>query len=84
VRTVGVLSYAMYLVHTTVIRLVEQVTESRLALGVLSAVATLVVSYLLHRTVEVPFIEWRKRLRAGRSKAPSTPIDERSAPLSRR
>jgi peptidoglycan/LPS O-acetylase OafA/YrhL len=84
VRTVGVLSYAMYLVHTTVIRLVEQVVESRLALAVLSAVATLVVSYLLHRTVEVPFIEWRKRLRAGRSKAPATPVDERSAPLSRR
>jgi peptidoglycan/LPS O-acetylase OafA/YrhL len=59
---VGVLSYAIYLVHTTVIRLVEQVTASRLALALLSAVATLLVAYVLHRAVEVPFIEWRKRL----------------------
>jgi len=84
VRLVGVLSYAMYLVHTTVIRLVEQLTQSRIVLALLSAVATLAVSYVLHRTIEVPFIEWRKRLRAGRSQAPATPVDDRSEALIRR
>jgi peptidoglycan/LPS O-acetylase OafA/YrhL len=83
VRTLGVLSYAMYLVHTTVIRLVEQVTQSRLAVALLSALATLGVSFLLHRAVEVPFIEWRKRLRSGRPAAPSVG-DDRAAPLSER
>jgi peptidoglycan/LPS O-acetylase OafA/YrhL len=73
VRMVGVLSYGMYLVHTTVIRLVEQVTEARIALGLLSAAVTLLVAYALHRSVEQPFIQWRKRLRARTGKGSATP-----------
>jgi peptidoglycan/LPS O-acetylase OafA/YrhL len=74
VRTLGVLSYAIYLVHTTVIALIEQITHSRVALALLSALATLLVAYILHRTVELPSIEFRKRLRArgrGAQLAPS-------------
>ena len=67
VRMIGVLSYAIYLVHTTVVRLVEQVVGSPIAVGLLSAAATLLVAYVLHRTVEVPFIRWRKRLGARRT-----------------
>jgi peptidoglycan/LPS O-acetylase OafA/YrhL len=62
-RLIGILSYAMYLVHTTVIALVEQLTRSRLAVTILAGAATLLVAYTLHRTVELPFIEMRKRLR---------------------
>ena len=51
---VGVLSCAIYRVHTTVIRLVELVTTSPLALALLSGAATLLVAYILHRTVELP------------------------------
>lgn len=73
VRMVGVLSYAMYLVHTTVIRLIELVTESRVALVLLSGATTLLVAYVLHRTVELPFIQWRKRLQTRPAEAPSAP-----------
>lgn len=63
VRMLGVLSYAIYLVHTTVIRLVGELTQSRWLLGLLAGAATLLVSYILHRTVELPCIELGKRLR---------------------
>ena len=73
VKMVGVLSYAIYLVHTTVIRLVELVTTSPLALALLSGAATLLVAYILHRTVELPFIQWRKRLGRPRAAVPAAP-----------
>ena len=73
VKLVGVLSYAIYLVHTTVIRLVELVTASPLALALLSGAATLLVAYILHRTAELPFIQWRKRLGGPRAAVPAAP-----------
>ncbi len=79
-RMVGVLSYAMYLVHTTVIRIVQLWTDSPLPLTIVSAAATLLVAFALHRAVEVPFIAWRKRLDAGRVATP--PPDARVAPQS--
>jgi peptidoglycan/LPS O-acetylase OafA/YrhL len=70
IRMLGVLSYAMYLVHTTVIRLVQLWTDSPLLLTIVAAAATLLVAYLLHRGVELPFIAWRKRFDPGRGAAP--------------
>jgi len=64
VRMLGVLSYAIYLVHTVVIELVERWIKSPLALTLLSTAATLSVAWLLHRAVEQPFIRMRKRLDA--------------------
>ena len=62
VKMVGVLSYAIYLVHVVVIALVERWVSSPVGLMLLSAVATLLVAWGLHLTVEQPFIEFRKRL----------------------
>jgi peptidoglycan/LPS O-acetylase OafA/YrhL len=62
VRTLGVLSYAIYLVHTVVIGLVEMWIASPAALTVVSGAAPLLVAWLLHRSVELPFIRLRKRL----------------------
>jgi peptidoglycan/LPS O-acetylase OafA/YrhL len=64
VKKIGVLSYAIYLVHVVVIGLIENRVASPVALMLLSAAATLVVAWVLHRTVELPFIGWRKRLAA--------------------
>ena len=64
VRMLGVLSYAIYLVHTVVIELVELWVKSPLALTLVSTAATLAVAWLLHRLVEQPFIRMRKRLDA--------------------
>ena len=64
VRLLGVLSYAIYLVHTVVIELVERWVRSPLALTLLATAATLAVAWLLHRAVEQPFIRMRKRLDA--------------------
>ncbi|MBV9891083.1 MAG: acyltransferase [Rhizobacter sp.] len=80
IRMVGVLSYAMYLVHTTVIRIVQLWADSPLPLTIVSAATTLLVALALHRMVEVPFIAWRKRLDAGRVATP--PPDARVAPQS--
>jgi peptidoglycan/LPS O-acetylase OafA/YrhL len=62
VRMLGVLSYAVYLVHTVVIGLVEQRITSPVALTLVSAAATLLVAWLLHRLVERPFIRLRRRM----------------------
>jgi peptidoglycan/LPS O-acetylase OafA/YrhL len=78
VRMIGVLSYAIYLVHTTVVRLVEEVVSSPIAIGLLSAAATVLVAYILHRTVELPFIRWRKRLGARATELTPAPSSTRS------
>ena len=62
VRWLGVLSYAIYLVHTVVIELVEVRVTSPLALTLVSTAGTLAVAWALHRLVERPFIRMRKRL----------------------
>jgi peptidoglycan/LPS O-acetylase OafA/YrhL len=58
----GVLSYAVYLVHTVVIGLVEQRITSPVALTLVSAAATLLVAWVLHRLVERPFIRLRRHM----------------------
>ena len=62
-KVLGVLSYAIYLVHTIVIGLVERWIASPLVLTLLAAASTLLVAWILHRGVEQPFIRLRKRFR---------------------
>ena len=62
VRMLGALSYAIYLAHTVVIGLVERWIKSPIALTLVSGVATLVAAWVLHRTIEQPFIRLRRHL----------------------
>lgn len=58
----GGISYAVYLVHPVMYRVVELVTGIPLVIVVVTISTTIVVSVLLHRYVEKPFIAWGRRL----------------------
>lgn len=74
VRFLGVLSYPLYLTHSTVIALVQQGyptaagvsgsarTQHLLVQGVIALVASLVLAALVHYAVEKPVARLRKRL----------------------
>ena len=63
----GGISYAVYLTHPVMYRLVELVTQNPLAIVVATISTTIVVSLLLHRFVEKPFITWGRRLTSSRA-----------------
>jgi peptidoglycan/LPS O-acetylase OafA/YrhL len=84
VKFVGVLSYAFYLVHNTIIEVVVyQLPHRPLLLGCLSLVISLVISALVYYLVEKPFARLRKRIsafKAARAPAkPTPPIFELSS-----
>jgi peptidoglycan/LPS O-acetylase OafA/YrhL len=59
----GTLSYALYLLHATVLLEVNQVISSKWLAGVLSLVAAVLLAYLVHILVEKPTDSMRKKFR---------------------
>ncbi len=70
VRTLGVPSYAVDLVRSVVLGLVEQRIASPIALTRVPAAATLLVAWVLRRLVERPFIRLRKAYAGGERAEP--------------
>ena len=62
-RTLGILSYVIYLVHPTVIYTVQQrATLHPLMQGLLAFAITLLIASLIHRLVEQPCADLRRKL----------------------
>lgn len=70
----GAISYAVYLTHPLVYRLVGLVTEDPFLVSTLTILLTVGLSELLHRFVEKPFIAVGRRLTSSRSEAPRPPV----------
>lgn len=63
VRTLGVLSYSMYLVHLTVLSGLEARMQAPLVVRtVLGGAITVALAYAVHRLLEKPLLRWRRRL----------------------
>ncbi len=59
----GTISYALYLLHATVLIEINQVIPSRLLAGILSLLVAILLAYLVHILVEKPTDAMRKKFR---------------------
>jgi peptidoglycan/LPS O-acetylase OafA/YrhL len=59
----GTLSYALYLLHATVLIEINQIISSRWLAGILSLLVAVLLAYLVHVLVEKPTDAMRKRFR---------------------
>ena len=81
---IGKLSYALYLVHFTVIYFVEEQIRAVPAIGrdVLALALSVAIAFLIHRFVEQPFARLRKRLSPMPAPTPTSAPAAASAPTS--
>jgi peptidoglycan/LPS O-acetylase OafA/YrhL len=59
----GTLSYALYLLHATVLEEVAQIVNSRVLAGMLSLFVSIFLAYIVHFAIEKPTELMRRRLR---------------------
>jgi peptidoglycan/LPS O-acetylase OafA/YrhL len=71
----GTLSYALYLLHDTVLLEVDQVIHSKVIAGALSLLIAILLAYLIHIFVEKPTDSMRKRFRHNSKSAQPTQSD---------
>ena len=83
VRFVGLLSYSLYLLHTTVLYAIQYWTNWRApVIGVVGLAVSLILAALIYHFVEKPCARLRKRLsHSGRSSGPQTPPGETALPM---
>jgi peptidoglycan/LPS O-acetylase OafA/YrhL len=70
----GAMSYALYLVHTTVILAFEQIHMPAIPLVVIATCISIALAWLAHLYIEKPFVELGRRL-----SKPSEKVDKRLA-----
>ncbi len=61
--TLGILSYALYLLHVTVLLELSQVIPSQVLAGILGLFVSILLAYLVHILVEKPADAMRKKFR---------------------
>ncbi|MGD0646577.1 MAG: acyltransferase [Acidobacteriaceae bacterium] len=75
----GTVSYALYLLHATVLLEINQIIPSKVLAGVLSLFVAILLAYLVHIFVEKPTDAMRKKFRHTSDKMQQTQVEKSSA-----
>ena len=79
--TLGILSYALYLLHVTVLIELSQVISSKLLAGILGLFVSILLAYLVHLFVEKPTDAMRKKFRHNSGDHPNEQRSQRNTAI---